>query len=119
MTYALNRHVLGIDFGTDSVRAVLFDVRSGQEVGRSVQPYERWALQKYCDASRQRFRQHPRDHAEAMTRAIKALFVEHSTLAATVVGIGVDTTGSSPLPLGRDAQPLAFSDEFADDPDAL
>lgn len=112
-------HVIGLDFGSDSVRAVLFRVADGAELARSVVNYPRWATGAYCDPARQQYRQHPLDHAEAMTQAVAGLVKAKPELAATVVGIGVDTTGSSPLPIGKDGQPLAFDPAFKDDPDAL
>jgi len=119
MMHALNKFVVGLDFGTDHVRAVLLRIEDGEEVGRSVQPYERWGRQQYCDAARQQFRQHPRDLAEAMTRAVRGLAKTPGVDLRQVVAIGVDTTGSSPLPVGKDARPLGFYDELKDDPDAL
>lgn len=119
MAINLDSHVIGLDFGSDSVRAVVFRVVDGGEVARAVVTYPRWSRGEYCDPSRQQYRQHPLDHAEAMTEAIRSILTTHPELAATVIGIGVDTTGSSPLPLGADARPLAWHDGFQDDPDAL
>jgi len=118
MVHRLNKFVVGLDFGTDSVCAVLLQIENGEEVSRSVQPYERWARQQYCDAAKHQFRQHPLDLAEAMTRAIRGL-VGAGVDLRQVVAIGVDTTGSSPLPVGSDARPLGFYEELKDDPDAL
>jgi len=111
--------VIGLDFGSDSVRAVLFDVADGTELVRRVVAYPRWATGAYCDPVAHRYRQHPLDHLEAMTQAITGLFVDAPEAAASVVGIGVDTTGSSPLPLGRDGRALGLDPAFAEDPDAL
>ncbi|WP_237155641.1 ribulokinase [Oryzibacter oryziterrae] len=114
-----NKHVIGLDFGSDSVRAVLFRVADGGEIAKGVVNYPRWARGEYCVPAKQQYRQHPLDHAEAMEQAVKAIFAQVPELAATVVGIGVDTTGSSPLPLGKNGEPLAFDPEFKDNPDAL
>lgn len=113
------RHVIGLDFGSDSVRAVLFRVDDGHEVARRVVAYPRWAKGLYCDPLAHRYRQHPLDHLEAMTEAVSGLVAERPELAGSVVGIGVDTTGSSPLPLGRDGRALGLDPAFTDDPDAL
>lgn len=113
------KYVIGLDFGSDSVRAVLIRVSDGKEMAIGVEAYERWAQQKYCDASKQQFRQHPLDHSEAMTRAVLALFSTDKERAANTVGIGVDTTGSSPLPVDAAGQPLGLNPAFADDPNAL
>ncbi|MEF2073978.1 ribulokinase [Consotaella aegiceratis] len=119
MRAAVDKFVVGLDFGTDSVRAVLMRVDTGEEVATSVEAYERWARQQWCEPTRQQFRQHPLDHVEAMTRAVRGLFKDGRQAPEKVVGIGVDTTGSSPLPVDARGQPLAFSEEFADDPNAL
>jgi L-ribulokinase len=113
------KHVIGLDFGSDSVRAVLFRVADGDEIARAVVAYPRWATGAYCDPARQQYRQHPLDHAEAMAEAVSRITRDRPDLAATVIGIGVDTTGSSPLPLGRDGLPLGYDPAFRDDPDAL
>jgi L-ribulokinase len=112
-------HVVGLDFGSDSVRAVLFRAANGDEVAHSVVSYRRWGNGDYCDAGRQQFRQHPLDHVEALAEVIRGVLARAPGLAETVVGIGVDTTGSSPLPLAADGRPLAFDPAFAEDPDAL
>ncbi|TBW38743.1 ribulokinase [Siculibacillus lacustris] len=119
MAHASDAHVIGLDFGSDSVRAVLFRADDGGEVARSVIAYPRWGRGDYCDAGRQQFRQHPLDHAESMREAVRGLVAAAPAAAAKVVGIGVDTTGSSPLPLGADGLPLAYDPAFRDDPDAL
>ena len=64
--------VIGIDFGTDSVRAVVADARNGELAGASVAPYPRWAQGLYCDARAHRFRQHPLDYLHAMEASIRA-----------------------------------------------
>jgi L-ribulokinase len=112
-------HVVGLDFGSDSVRAVLFRAADGSEIARKVVDYPRWAEGRWCDAGRQQYRQHPLDHAEAMTQAVRGVVAQAPDKAKTVVGIGVDTTGSSPIPMAADGRPLAYHPEFADDANAL
>jgi L-ribulokinase len=119
MNPSVNKFVVGIEIGSDSVRAVLMRVEDGAEVRTAVQSYERWAKLMYCEPSKQQYRQHPLDHVEAMTRAVRALFVDKGVNVRNVVGIGVGAAGSSPLPVGPDARPLGLYDEFKDDPDAL
>lgn len=114
-----HRLVVGLDFGSDSVRAVLFSAVDGEELAHAVVAYPRWATGAWCDPVAQRYRQHPLDHLESMTEAVRGLFRDRPDTAASVVGIGVDTTGSSPLPLGHDGRALGLDPTFADDPDAL
>lgn len=111
--------VIGLDFGTDSVRAVAVRVADGEEIADGVAAYPRWAEQKYCDAARQMFRHHPSDYLEAMASAVHLALEGRGDVAGRVVGIGVDTTGSSPLPVAADGTALALRREFAEDPDAM
>ncbi len=60
-----------MDFGTDSVRAVLIDALGGRELANEVAYYRRWAAGKYCDPAKNRFRQHPLDYIEGMEAAVK------------------------------------------------
>ncbi len=115
-----NALALGIDFGTDSVRALLVDVKTGAEIASAVSTYRRWAKGDFCDAATQRFRQHPQDHLDSMQAAVRgALAKAPAGSGLRVCGIGVDTTGSSPLPVAADGTALALTKAFARDPDAM
>lgn len=113
-------YVIGIDFGTDSVRSVVADARNGSVVGVAVAPYPRWARGLYCDPVAHRFRQHPRDYLESMEASIREA-LEHAGpgAGAKVRGIAVDTTGSTPVLCDARGQPLALTAGFEDDPDAM
>jgi L-ribulokinase len=112
--------VLGLDFGTDSVRTVVVDARDGRTAGVAVADYPRWSRGQYCDAVAHRFRQHPRDHLESMTASIReALAAAGPGAAAQVRGIAVDTTGSTPVLADAHGRPLALTEGFDDDPDAM
>lgn len=114
------RLVLGIDFGTDSVRAVVVDVETGEEMANHVSMYERWSESRFCDPSRKQFRQHPLDYIEGLASSVKnSLARLPSGLAENVVGIGVDTTGSTPCLVDKGGSPLALSDAFKENPDAM
>lgn len=112
--------VLGVDFGTDSVRAVVVGASKGQLAGSSVVPYRRWAEGAYCDALANRFRQHPLDYLESMEAAIVgALREAGGGVASRVRGIAVDTTGSTPVLADREGTALSLLPEFRDEPDAM
>ena len=110
--------VLGLDFGSDSVRAVVVRVADGEELSSAVANYPRWAEGQFCDASRQQFRQHPSDYLEAMGAAVREAIASLDA-HPDIIGIGVDTTGSSPMPVTADGTALALKDGFSTDPDAM
>lgn len=114
------RLALGLDYGTDSVRALLVDVANGKEVATAVSHYPRWKAGRFCDPAAQRFRQHPKDHLESLVEAVTGAVRQAGGRAgAQVIGIGMDTTGSTPIAVDRDGVALALTPAFANDPDAM
>ena len=116
----IERCVLGVDFGTDSVRALVVNATDGGEISAGTAPFPRWRDGRFCEPASNRFRQHPRDYIEAMERAVRMALEPLTTdERATVAGIGVDATGSTPCAVDASGVPLALLPEFADDPDAM
>ncbi len=112
--------IIGMDFGTDSVRAMVIDAEKGTELANEVAWYKRWAAGKYCDPAKNMFRQHPRDFIDGMEQSVKgALSKVGKKAGARVVGIGVDTTGSTPCAVDRQGSPLALTKGFEDNPNAM
>ena len=113
-------YVIGIDFGTDSVRALVVDAADGSSVGTAVSAYRRWAKGEFCDPKTNRFRQHPLDYVEGVEEATTAAIAGAGPgAAAKVRGITVDTTGSTPCLADATGSPLALKPEFAAEPDAM
>jgi L-ribulokinase len=112
--------VLGLDFGTDSCRALVVDALSGKEASSSSKIYPRWERGLYCDKGQSRFRQHPLDYIEALEAAVTgAVKNAGPEITALIKGIGIDTTGSTPCAVDAEGSPLALKQEFAENPGAM
>lgn len=115
-----NSYVIGVDYGTDSVRSIIADASNGQEIASSIFYYPRWKKQLYCNAAANQFRQHPLDYIEGLEYTIKdCLQKTGASIAANVKGIAVDTTGSTPVAVDVHGQPLALLPAFAENPNAM
>lgn len=113
-------YVIGIDYGTDSVRALVVDTADGREVSSAVFYYPRWKAGKYCNPGASMFRQHPLDYLEGLEASVKmALSQAPEEVAENVVGISVDTTGSTPVAVDKNGTPLALLPEFAENPHGM
>jgi len=116
----MSSYVIGIDFGTDSVRALVVEVGTGEEISNGVAYYSRWKKGEYTDPLQNQFRQHPLDYLEAMEEAVKiALDSCNEDIRESMHGIGIDTTGSTPCAVDEKGTPLALKEDFKDDPDAM
>lgn len=113
------KYVVGVDFGTDSVRTILVCTQTGDTLATRVFEYPRWKAGKYCDPLRNQFRQHPLDHLEGMEDTIKGVVSASGIKPEQIVGIGIDTTGSSPMAVDRAGRPLALQPEFSENPNAM
>ena len=114
------QYLLGLDFGTDSVRAVVVNAASGKEEANQVARYLRWQQGLYCDPARNRFRQHPLDYIEGLEEAARGALAQLPKGAGErVLGIGIDTTGSTPCAVDRAGTPLALLQEFRENPNAM
>lgn len=113
-------YAIGVDYGTNSVRALVVDVTDGREIATSVFDYpsgEKGVLLDPKDPNLAR--QNPSDYVEGFFQSVKGALRAAAKVRGfkpeRVVGIGIDTTGSTPLPVDENGMPLAFHDEFADD----
>jgi L-ribulokinase len=114
------KYVIGMDFGTDSVRSVIVDILSGEEISSHISYFKRWAEGKYCSPDKNQFRQHPLDHIESLEESVVgALKKAPSDTKNDVMGIGVDTTGSTAGPVDKNGIALALKEEFAENPNAM
>jgi len=113
-------YVLGLDYGSDSCRAVLIDAADGSEAGGAVMHYPRWSKGLYCDSAANRFRQHPQDYIDVLEGTVReAVSRAGKETALKVKGIAIDTTGSTPCAADASGVPLAMLPEFAENPSAM
>jgi L-ribulokinase len=114
------KYVIGLDYGSDSARAVVVNAETGEEMASSVKYYPRWMEGKYCIPTANQYRQHPQDYVEALEYTVKdALSKCPAGTAEKVVGIAFDTTGSTPVFTDKNGTPLSLLPEFAENPNAM
>ncbi len=116
----MSKYVIGLDYGTDSARAVVVDAASGETISTAVKYYPRWAKGMYCDPAANRYRQHPRDYIDVLEGSVKeALSKCPAGTAEQVVGIAFDTTGSTPVFVDEAGTPLSMLPGFEENPNAM
>ncbi len=116
----MDKYTIGLDYGTDSVRSLIVNVETGQEMASAVFNYPRWEKGWYCDPPNNRFRQHPKDYLEGLKFTVKeALRQAPEGVAVNVVGISVDTTGSTPVAVDEKGTPLSLTPGFEENPNAM
>ena len=114
------RYVIGVDYGTDSVRSVIVDADSGKEIASSVFNYPRWRDGLFCNPAKNQFRQHPSDYVEGLEATIKeCLKAAGSSVRNSIKAIAVDTTGSTPVAVDKHGTPLALTPGFENNPNAM
>ena len=111
-------YTIGIDYGTNSVRALVVRTADGAELGTCVFDYPSGHQGILTSADHNLARQHPGDYLAGLDASVKGALAEAAADAdfspGKVVGIGVDTTGSSPIPVTEQNVPLALTDAFRD-----
>src|SRR6185295_15972261 len=118
------KYTIGLDYGTNSVRALIVNVANGKEVASAVWAYEQGTQGVLLSRDPNLARQHPADYVKGAEVAIKrALTAARKSNRrfnpAQIMGIGVDTTGSTPLPVDARGHPLAFQKKFSKNPAAM
>jgi L-ribulokinase len=120
----MKKFALGLDFGTNSVRALLVDVASGEEIATSIHDYETGEDGIILESADPHLaRQHPQDYLVGLEVCVREAVVNAQKADSRfdvdqVIGIGIDTTGSTPLPVDREGTPLCFKEKFKDNPNA-
>ncbi|MBQ7750265.1 MAG: ribulokinase [Bacteroidales bacterium] len=114
----MGKFVIGVDYGTDSARAILVDAFSGEILAGKTAAYPRWAEGKFCDAAKAQFRQHPKDYLEVLETILKGV-IGACPEPENIVSISIDTTASTPCFADRTLTPLALKPGFEEDPSAM
>lgn len=116
-------YVIGLDYGTNSVRALIVSTQDGAEVGTATWNYAHGENGILLSRDPNLARQHPADYLEGALHTVRAALEQAQTVAGFdalhIVGIGVDTTGSTPIPVDETGIPLAFKPEFVNNLNAL
>lgn len=112
--------VIGLDYGTDSARAVIVNAETGKTIATAVKYYPRWKEGKYCNPSINQYRQHPQYYIDVLIATVREALAEcPEGTAEKVVGIAFDTTGSTPVFTDKNGVPLSMLPEFAENPNAM
>ena len=121
----MKKYAIGLDFGTNSCRSLIVDLADGTELASHVFPYPSGSAGILLDPKEPNLaRQNPQDYIdgikETITQAVKQAKKENTDFdAANIIGIGIDTTGSSPMPVNSEGTPLCFLPEFKNNLNAM
>lgn len=116
----MEKLVIGIDYGTDSCRALVVNTASGKEVATCTAFYPRWKDGLYCDAGQNRYRQHPQDYIDSLEKSVRGVLTSLSAdEIENIVALGIDTTGSTPCLTDKNGTPLALLTKYAENPNAM
>ncbi len=119
-----NKYTIGVDFGTDSVRALIVNTKNGEIAGTATHYYSRWKKGFYCNPEISQYRQNPLDYLEGLEASILNAIDEipenlKENVKQNIVGISVDTTGSTPVAVDENGTPLALLPGFEENPNAM
>jgi L-ribulokinase len=120
----MSKYSIGLDYGTNSVRALIVDVKNGREIAAATWNYAHGTQGVILARDPNLARQHPQDYIDGAEITIRKALSEARKQAkgfspAQIIGIGVDTTGSTPLPVDEKGEPLAFQKKFSKNPAAM
>lgn len=115
-----SNYVIGIDYGTDSLRTLIVNAENGEEIATDVVVYSRWSEGKYCVPEKNQFRHHPLDYMEGLEKSVKnCLKKVPADVKDNIKAISVDTTGSTPCLTDKNGTPLSLLPEFKENPNAM
>jgi len=114
-------YTIGVDFGTESGRALLVDITNGKEAATHVTPYTHGVMDEVLIHSGSKLEQdwalqHPGDYLEVIRQSIPRVLAEANVSPDQVIGIGIDFTACTMMPLNAGGTPLCMLDEWRDNP---
>lgn len=121
----MKRYALGIDYGTNSCRSLLIDLDDGAEIGSTVFNYPSGEMGVLLDPKDPHVaRQNPQDYLDGLIAVVRGALQQAAAAVpgfdpAQVLGIGIDTTGSTPIPVNQEGTPLGLLPEFKDNLNAM
>src|SRR5690349_20607591 len=109
----MHMYTIGIDYGTESGRALLVDTRDGREIATAVHPYSNGVIDECLPGSNQKLPpdwalQDPNDYIEVLKHTVPSVLKQSGINPADVVGIAIDFTACTMLPTTGDGTPLCF-----------
>jgi L-ribulokinase len=119
----VSKFAIGVDYGTQSGRALLVEVETGREIASAVKEYPHGVMDEYLPDGRTRLEpdwalQHPRDYLDVLAETIPAVLKQASVSPEDVIGIGIDFTACTMLPIDEKGTPLCFHEDLKDNPHA-
>ena len=116
----MGAYAIGLDYGTNSVRAIIVDCADGTILGSHVYGYAHGDMGVMGDLKDPNVaRQHPADYLEGLELTVRGALAEAGVDAGLLVGIGVDATASTPIPVDQNGDALALSEPFKEHPAAM
>jgi L-ribulokinase len=117
------KYSLGVDFGTESGRALLVDVQTGEEIATSVYKYDDGVIDEYLPGGKIKLGhdwalQNPADYIKVFKNTIPEVLRLANVKPEDVIGVGIDFTACTMLPIDKNGTPLCMLDEFKDEPNA-
>ncbi|MEX2414499.1 MAG: ribulokinase [Paenibacillaceae bacterium] len=115
------KYAIGVDYGTQSGRALLVDLSNGEEIATHVTPYPHGVIDEKLPESNKQLEfdwalQHPADYIEVLRRSVPEVIKASGIDPSDVIGIGIDFTACTMLPIDEHGTPLCFLPEYTDQP---
>lgn len=115
----MSKYAIGVDYGTESARALIVDVKDGTEIAEHVMAYPHGVVTEYLPNSNVKLEpdtalQHPQDYIEVLKKTVFEAMKKSGVSAHNVVGIGIDFTTCTMLPVDMNLQPLCLQDAYKD-----